>query len=158
MWSLPLHPTLPIFTSPRPRFPVNASDQICRNLAATLRGNDIQFTALLGSTGRSDELSHDKAETAPPSTYAAARAAADAAADVITRGDSPSGASRNSERAERLGALEGDHLMESVGTFLAETSKRTDCPLLLTGALEMLAAALVILPREDIEGAMRCAG
>lgn len=135
-----------------PAYPISRQPphQICRNLAATLRGNDLQFTALWRSTVPDNESFHGKAETPPPRTSAAARAAVEPATDI------PSGGSRSSERAERLGALEGDHLVESVGTFLAETDRRTDGPLLLNGALDMLAAVLVILPREDVEGAMRC--
>lgn len=139
---------------PLPLSPPLSSNQIRRKLAASLRGHDVQSTEMSEELLRCGVQELKRLERGTLEVLAAMATPSNVTTASVTSGDPvDAGVLFAAVARSGKGLRKAD-----VVRFTSGTGKDVDSPVLLNGALEMLVAALVVLPREDVEGAVRCVG
>lgn len=141
---------------PPPFSTPNHSKKVRQKLAASLRGKDTG--TLAAAEGDLAERGTGEA-TAPPAAASAAAAATGAGGDVVTIGALLSAAAAVLESpGQQLGQFDPAARAAVEHQGKEEQLEDLDKPLVLTGAIDMLGTALVVLPAKDAAGARHCVG
>lgn len=167
------------------RFPCRIFGKVRRKLAESLRGNEkgtllpspAPATPHAGAGAAADSSERDPAEGGTGEAAVAADAAAAATAAAVAAADAVGaahGAGGDFEIVEVLlasatatlesaGQQLGQHIDPAARAAVERQEKEEqledpDKPLVLTGTMEMLGTALVVLPAGDVRGARHCVG